>query len=42
MFAYKVAPYFILLDVIGPYILKTSTISVGISNFRKISNKIDN
>ena len=31
----------LILDLIGSYILKTSTISVGISNFRKIRNKID-
>ena len=33
---------FLVLDLIGSYILKTSTISVGISNFRKIRNKIGN
>ena len=30
-----------ILGLIGYYILKTLTISVGISNFRKIRNKID-
>ena len=28
--------------MIGSYILKTSTISIGITNFRKIRNKINN
>ena len=34
--------WWLILDLIGSYILKTSTISVEISNFRKIRNKIDN
>ena len=34
--------WWLILDLIGPYILKTLTISVGIINFRKIRNKIDN
>ena len=29
------------MGLIGYYILKTSTISVGVSNFLKIRNKID-
>ena len=34
--------WWLILNLIGSYILKTSTVSVGISIFRKIRNKIGN